>query len=103
MDKSALTVSERDSVVSDRVLEILKETLTAPPSEGLSVDLELLDIVEDSFEVVEIVFALEEEFDVDIPDNEVRTVQTVGDLVDRLQTLTESRNSPKPGAEHSTS
>ena len=65
----------------------------------LTLNLQLIDIVEDSFEVVEIVFALEEEFDVDIPDQEVRSVRTIGDLVQRLEKLTAKRSSAKSGAE----
>ena len=89
--------------VCDRVLDILAQSLAQPPADGLQLDHQLIDIVEDSFEVVEIVFALEEEFDVDIPDQEVRSVRTIGDLVARLEKLTADRTSAKPDSEPASS
>ena len=91
MNERVKVTTQAESEVSVRVLEILEQSLNAPPAGGLSLDLQLIDVVEDSFEVVEIVFALEEEFDVDIPDQEVRSVRTIGDLVERLEKLTSSR------------
>lgn len=89
--------------VRDRVLDILAQSLAQPPADGLRLDHQLIDVVEDSFEVVEIVFALEEEFDVDIPDQEIRSVRTIGDLVSRLEKLTADRTSAKPGTEPASS
>lgn len=103
MDNQVATSDQEHSEVCDRVLDILGQSLAQPPANGLTLDLELIDVVEDSFEVVEIVFALEEEFDVDIPDQEVRSVRTIGDLVQRLEKLTAKRSSAKPGAELSSS
>lgn len=103
MDNQVATSGQEASEVCERVLDILSQSLTQPPADGLTLDLQLIDIVEDSFEVVEIVFALEEEFDVDIPDQEVRSVRTIGDLVQRLEHLTAKRSSAKSGAELSSS
>lgn len=39
------------------------------------------DFNADSLDFVELVMALEEEFDIQIPDNEFDQVQTIGDLI----------------------
>ena len=39
------------------------------------------DLGADSLDVVDLVMSLEEEFDVEIPDNQVENIKTVGDIV----------------------
>ncbi len=39
------------------------------------------DLAADSLDIVDIVMTLEEEFDLEIPDDAVETIKTVGDLV----------------------
>ncbi len=43
------------------------------------------DIDADSLDVVELVMALEEEFDLEIADEEVEKIQTVGDVVGYIE------------------
>ena len=42
------------------------------------------DLGADSLDIVELVMALEEEFDIEIPDSDAEKVVTVGDVVDYL-------------------
>ena len=44
------------------------------------------DLAADSLDVVELVMALEEEFDVEIPDEEAEKLQTVQSVVDYINT-----------------
>lgn len=53
------------------------------------------DLGADSLEVVEIVMALEEAFNIEIPDEEVDQIKTVGDAVNFI----ESKLKEKAGAE----
>jgi len=46
------------------------------------------DIDADSLDVVELVMALEEEFDLDIADEEVENIKKVGDIVDYIEERT---------------
>ncbi len=39
----------------------------------------------DSLDIVELIMALEEEFDLDIPDEEAEKIRTVGDAVDYIK------------------
>lgn len=44
------------------------------------------DLGADSLDVVELVMALEEAFDIEIPDEHAEKIQTVGDAVDYIDT-----------------
>ncbi len=64
-----------------RIKEIICEQLDVKPedvSEGKSFT---EDLGADSLAIVELVLALEEQFDVKIPDDEVDKIKTVGDAV----------------------
>lgn len=43
------------------------------------------DLGADSLDVVELIMALEEEFDLEIPDSEAEKISTVGDVVDYIK------------------
>lgn len=47
------------------------------------------DLTADSLDMVELVMAMEQEFDVSIPDEIAEKVTTVGDAVEFIKTLTE--------------
>ena len=70
------------------VLEIVKGLI----SEQLDLDEDRLelkttfeDIDADSLDVVELVMALEEEFDLEIADEEVEKIKTIGDIVKYIE------------------
>ena len=42
------------------------------------------DLKADSLDIVELIMDLEQEFDVEIPDEELPNVHTIGDIVERL-------------------
>ncbi len=44
------------------------------------------DLGADSLDTVELVMALEEEFDIEIPDEEAEKIQTVGQAIDYIKT-----------------
>ncbi len=45
------------------------------------------DLGADSLDIVELMMALEEEFDVEIPDEEAEKISTVGDVVEYIKNL----------------
>ncbi|NLL21026.1 MAG: acyl carrier protein [Firmicutes bacterium] len=51
----------------------------------ITLDTTFEDIDADSLDVVELVMALEEEFDLEIADEEVEKIQTVGDVVGYIE------------------
>jgi len=73
----------------DLVQKVLKVIATSKriPLETVTIDSEFQQLGIDSMDAVEILFALENEFDISIPDEEVRNVRNVRDMcvgVDKL-------------------
>lgn len=69
-----------------RVLKVIAATKHIPP-ETVTIDSEFEQLGIDSMDAVEILFDLENEFDISIPDDEVRQVRNVRQMcegVDRL-------------------
>ena len=71
--------------VFEKVKEIIVEQLgvadTAVTLEASFID----DLGADSLDIVELVMALEEEFDIEIPDADAEKVVTVNDVVDYIK------------------
>lgn len=49
------------------------------------------DLRADSLDVVELIMALEEEFNIEIPDEDAEKIKTVGDALDYIQRRIESQ------------
>lgn len=71
--------------IYDKIKEIIVEQLgvaeTAITPEASFVD----DLGADSLDIVELVMALEEEFDIEIPDSDAEKVVTVNDVVEYIK------------------
>ena len=63
------------------IIEQLGVTESAVTSEASFLD----DLSADSLDIVELVMALEEEFDIEIPDEDAEKVTTVGDVVEYIR------------------
>lgn len=69
----------------EKVIEILSE-FTEMKTEQMNRDTKLVaDMGLNSFDVVNVVVAFEEEFDIEIPDRAIRDLQTVGNIADYLE------------------
>lgn len=67
--------------VENKVKEIVAEQLNVEMSE-LELNKSFLnDLGADSLDIVELVMAMEEEFEIEIPDEDAEKIQTVGDAV----------------------
>jgi acyl carrier protein len=69
-----------------RVREIIVEQLGVDPAEVIAGASFVNDLGADSLDTVELVMAFEEEFGVEIPDDEAEKIQTVGNAVDYVKT-----------------
>ena len=68
-------------MVFEKVRDILVDQLDVE-EEKVTMDASITDdLGADSLDVVDLVMSLEEEFDVEIPDNQVENIKTVGDIV----------------------
>lgn len=71
--------------ILDKVKEIIIEQLgvseDAVSNEASFID----DLGADSLDIVELIMALEEEFDIEIPDSDAEKIVTVGDVVEYIK------------------
>jgi len=66
--------------VSKRVRDLMASQLGVEEGELVPQASILDDLGADSLDVVELVMALEEAFDIEVPDDDVETIRTVGDV-----------------------
>lgn len=66
----------RDILVNELLLDENEVTLTAELKDDLGID---------SLAVVDLATSIEEEFDIEIPDEDLENIRTVGDIVDYLK------------------
>lgn len=69
----------------EKVIEILSE-FTEFKSEDMNKDTKLIaDLGLNSLDVVNVVVEFEDEFDIEIPDEDIRELQTIGDIVEFIE------------------
>ena len=75
------------SDISTRIRKITADHLEKTPDEVTEASTFIADLGADSLDMVELVMALEEEFDTEISDNEAEHVSTVKDAVELIERL----------------
>lgn len=75
-------------MVFEKVKKIIVEQLGAEEDEITMESSFIDDLGADSLDIVELIMALEEEFDLEIPDSEAEKIATVGDAVDYIRNNT---------------
>jgi acyl carrier protein len=74
-----------DKDMLEKVIEILSE-FTALEKDKITEESALIaDLGLNSLDVINVVVAFEEEFDIDIPDKDIKSFSTVGDIVKYLE------------------
>lgn len=69
----------------DKVKAIIIEQLGVEPDEVKMESSFVDDLGADSLDIVELVMALEEEFDLEIPDEDAEKIRTVGEAIKYIQ------------------
>ncbi|MDI9514403.1 MAG: acyl carrier protein [Clostridiaceae bacterium] len=72
-------------MVFNKVKDIIVEQLGVDESEVKMEASFIDDLGADSLDIVELIMALEEEFDLEIPDKEAEKIATVGDAVEYIK------------------
>lgn len=80
-----------------RVTGVIAKTQHLPP-ESVTIDSTFEELKIDSLDGINILFALEGEFDVDIPDDAARQIRSVREMVTGIETLLAARQA-SAGAE----
>ena len=72
-------------MVFEKIKEILAEQLDAN-AEEMTMETRIdEDLGADSLAVVELLMSIEDEFEVEIPDEEIENLKTIGDVVEYIQ------------------
>jgi len=71
--------------IEDKVKDIIVEQLGVNPEQVTAQAKFIEDLGADSLDTVELVMAFEEEFNVEVPDEEAEKLQTVGDVVKYIE------------------
>ena len=75
-------------MVFEKVKKIIVEQLGVE-EDDIAMEASFIDdLGADSLDIVELIMALEEEFDIEIPDNEAEKITSVGDAVDYIKNNT---------------
>ena len=72
--------------VLEKVKEVISEQLGIEDTDSITTETTFIDdLGADSLDIVELIMALEEEFDIEIPDSDAEKVVTVGDVVEYIK------------------
>src|ERR1700719_1293875 len=75
-----------DDPVAEKVIATLA-SVKRIPADGITLDTNLQDLGIDSLDVFTLLFELENAFKISIPDDDVRSLRTVNDVVDGIKKL----------------
>ena len=84
--------------VEQRVIEIVCEHLAVGKEKVTRNTSFIEDIGADSLDIVELVMELEEEFDIQIPDDQAEKIKTVGEAVDYIEAKIKDKQAGDGGA-----
>jgi acyl carrier protein len=72
--------------IEEKLIEIVKKQLTIK-NISVSLDSKFKDINADSLDIVEIALKVEDEFDIEIPEDSAENIETVRDVADIIRKL----------------
>lgn len=72
-------------MIFEKIKKLLAEQLDADEND-MTMDTDIAkDLGADSLDVVELLMSIEDEFDIEIPDEEIENIKTIGDLTEYIQ------------------
>ncbi len=71
--------------IEERVKNIIVEQLRVEPEQVKPEAQFVNDLGADSLDTVELIMALEEEFDIEIPDEQAEKIKTVGEAIEHIK------------------
>jgi acyl carrier protein len=83
-------MAETHDDVAERCINIIAKSKGIPP-ESISLDSTFDSLAIDSLDKINISFEVEEAFDIEIPDDALGTLKTVGDVVSGVRSILAAR------------
>jgi acyl carrier protein len=74
--------------LEERIREIIVEQLGVSADEAVNEASFIDDLGADSLDIVELVMAIEEEFGIEVPDEDAERMQNIGDVISYVQDKT---------------
>lgn len=71
--------------VFEKIKQIVVDQLGIDDEDQITLETSFKDLDADSLDVVELIMALEEEFDIEIPDEDAEKITTVGEAVKYIE------------------
>jgi len=87
-----------DKTIEEKVKDIIVEQLGVNPEQVTPQASFIEDLGADSLDIVELVMAFEEEFSVEVPDEDAEKLQTVGDVINYIKERAKSPGGESGGA-----
>ncbi len=84
-------MDETQDDVAQRCIDIIAKSKGIPP-ESISLESTFDSLAIDSLDKINISFEVEEAFDIEIPDDALSTLRTVGDVVSGVHTILANRS-----------
>ncbi|MGA3077918.1 MAG: phosphopantetheine-binding protein [Bryobacteraceae bacterium] len=88
--------------MSDELIERVRKVIATSkriPEDRVTIDSAFEELGIDSMDAVEILFALENEFDINIPDEEVKAVRNVRQMAEGVERLLAAKSAGTPTAQ----
>ncbi len=83
--------------LSQRVMKVIAETQHLPP-EKVTIDSSFQDLNIDSLDGMQILFALENEFDINIPDDSAREIKSIQEMIEGVRQLVNAKAAGSPAS-----
>lgn len=85
-----LKYKEEFKMLFEKIRDIIADQLGVSDVESITMETSMIkDLEADSLDAVEIIMALEDEFEVSIPDDEAENFKSIGDIVNYIESKTE--------------
>jgi acyl carrier protein len=95
MSFDGMPEQSRPDELSQRVIHVIADTQRIPV-DGIFLDSTFEELKIDSLDGINIVFALENEFDINIPDEGVQNMRSIRETVAGVRKLLEEKQQPVP-------
>ena len=82
--------------IADRVIQVIAKTQHLPP-ESITIDQTFAELKFDSLDGMNILFAVENEFDISIPDEQVPQIKSVREMVEGIAKLVAAKEAAVQG------